>query len=157
MQKTRGEKQPNRAGEEFLVQGVPVPSRELGSTWTSMSLPTKPLYDSVNFMFLDLLQPNHTWDKKKQRQWVAISAFHPLFCTQHPQKGPWHQLCLGDLPKGSVLSTQLHVTGGALLTSGTGLLQIPLFSSCCAGSDSRGAGNCPSKKEIRSFHCLDVS
>lgn len=41
VQKARGEKQPTRAGEEFLVEGVPVPRRELGSTWTSMSLPTQ--------------------------------------------------------------------------------------------------------------------
>lgn len=68
MQKTHDEKQPDRAGEEFLMEGVPVPIRDLGSTWISMFLPTKPPYDSVNFMFLDLLQPNHAWDKNKQRQ-----------------------------------------------------------------------------------------
>lgn len=74
----------------------------------------------------DLLHPNHTWSKKKQSQWVPRSAFHPLFAHNLPKKHLAPALP-GKPAQGSVLSTQLHVTGGARLTSGTALFQIPFF------------------------------
>lgn len=95
--------------------------------------------------------------KTKQGQWVPRFAFHSLFAHNTPQKGPWHQICLGDLPKGSVLSTQLHMTGGALLTSETGSLQIPFFPAVVLALILVGQVTAPAKKEMGSFQYLDAS